>query len=195
MGLFRRDRAPDPPPAPPDPLSAVDRGAVPARLLPVVDRALSCAHRYRALVADRPPGPVRDRMAALGHHVDAGVLAVHETARRAARLDAVAGTLDVERATAAYKDARRRDADPDLVEVHRQRFESVQRVLNARDDVDGRLEVLEARLEAAVARAAELSVGPGTDLGAVEADVGAVADELAALQAGLDELSGPGGAA
>lgn len=189
MGLFGRDRTPDPPAPPPDPLGVVDRRGVPPRLLPVVDRAVACAHHYRRLVAERPAGPVQDRMAALGGVVEAGVLAVYEVTQRAARLDATAATLDVEGATAALKDARRRGADPELVAVHRERFESVQRVLNARDEVDGRLEVLEARLEAAVARAAELATSTADGSAAAEVDLRGLNDELTALKAGLDELA------
>jgi len=192
MALFRRDRSPTPPPAPAapaDPLAAVDRAAVPPRLLGLVDQAVAGAHRYRALVGARPAGPVRDRMAAMGERVDAGALAIYDAARRASQLDQVAATLDPEAVTAAYKDARRRDAAPELIEAHRARFESVQRILNARDEVDGPLELLTARLEATVARVAELALEPEGDLDAVEGDLAAVTDELTALRAGLDELT------
>lgn len=193
MALFRRSR-PDPdldvaPRAPADPLAVVDRSAVPVRLVTVVDGAVACAHRYRSLVGVRPDGPVRERIAGIGVRVDAGVLAVYETALRARRLDEVAVTLDPVAVTAAYKDARRRDASPELVETHRARFESVQRILNARDEIDGRLELLEARLEATVARVAELALEPAADLDAVETDLTDVTDELTALRAGLDELA------
>lgn len=193
MALFRRSR-PDPdldgaPDVSADPLTAVDRAAVPVRLVAVVDQAMACARRYRSLVEVRPDGPLRDRIAEIGGRVDAGVLAVYETALRARRLDDVALTLDPSAVTAAYKDARRRDASPELVESHRVRFESVQRILNARDEIDGRLELLEARLEATVARVAELALEPAADLDAVEADLAEVTGELTALRAGLDELA------
>ncbi len=189
MALFRRDRTPPPPSAPADPLATLDRAAVPPRLLGVVDRAVADAGRFRSLVAARPAGPVRDRLVAMSARVDAGAVAVHATAVRAAQLDAVAATLDPEAVTTAYKDARRRDADSELAELHRARFESVQRVLNARDAIDGQLELLEARLSASVARAAELALAATGDLGAVEADLGALTDELSALQAGLAEVT------
>lgn len=189
MALFRRDRPSSPPPAPADPLAALDRAVVPHRLLGVVDRAVADAGRFRSLVAARPAGPVRDRLVAMSARVDAGAVAVHATAMRAAQLDAVATTLDPEAVIAAYKDVRRRDADPELVELHRSRFESVQRVLNARDAIDGQLELLEARLSASVARAAELALAPSGDLDPVETDLGALTDELSALQAGLAEVT------
>lgn len=179
------------PPAPAvhDPLSVIDRSTVPARLLPVLDRALASAARFRILVSGRAPGPVRDRLVALSPRVDAGVLAVYDTARRAADLDAVAATLDAERVTAAYKAVRQRpSADPDLVESHRQRFASVQRVLNARDDIDASLEVVEVRLEATVARVAEVLVVSADGLDDVERDLAEVSDELGALRDGLAEV-------
>jgi hypothetical protein len=73
--------------------------------------------------------------------------------------------------------------------VHRARFESVQRILNARDELDGRLELLQVRLEAVVARAAELALSLTGGVDAVEADLQDVTDELAGLRAGLDALS------
>lgn len=189
MGLLRRRSAPVPDPAPVDPLAGLDRSLVPPRLLPAVDAAIAAAHRYRHLVAQRPEGPVRARMIELGTQVEAGVAAVHATAVHAAQLDAVAATLDVEAATAEYKAARRDGAPPELVEARKARFESIQRVLNARDDIDERLALIEARLEAAVARAAELALSGAAALDAAEADLASVTDELAGLRAALDSLA------
>lgn len=104
MGLFRRRRE-DRPPPPGDPLAAIDRSQVPPHLQPVVDRAVQAAHRYRGLVAARPPGPVRDRLHALGPRVDAGVLAVIDAAARAGHVDDGTGRVPTlptpRRATAA----------------------------------------------------------------------------------------------
>lgn len=190
MGLFRDDD-PEPTPTVADPLHAIDRAAVPRRLLPVVDRAVECAQRFRGLAWARPPGPIQDRMFAIAHRVDAVAVAVYATALRAAQLDGVAATLDPDGVTARYKEVRRRDdADPDLLASHRARFESVQRILNARDAIDDELEVLEARLEAAVARGAELLVidPTGVDQSRTEADLTAIDDELSTMTAALDEL-------
>lgn len=191
MGLFGRGRDAEPaPPSVADPLAALDRAAVPPRLLATVDAAVASAHRYRSLVAGRPEGPVRDRVAALAPRVDAGAVAVYEAALHARHLDDVAATLDPDAVTAAYKEVRRRaDADPALVEAARARFESVQRILNARDELGGRLELLQARLGAAVARAAELALLPEGGADAVEADLRGVTDELTALRQGLDALA------
>ncbi len=191
MGLFRDDDH-EPTPVAVDPLQAIDRASVPPRLLPVVDRAVGCAHRFRGLAWSRPAGPIQDRMFAVAHRVDAVAIAVFRTASRAAQLDAVATTLDPEGVTARYKELRRRgDVDPDLLASHKARFESVQRILNARDAIDGELEVLEAQLEAAVARGTELLVVDpvGGDRATTEADLTAIDDELATMAAALDELA------
>lgn len=190
MALFRREPSePAAAAAPVDPVAVVDRSAVPSRLLRSVDAALGSAMRFRSLAAGRAEGPVRDRLVLTSSRVDAGALAVYATARQAAQLDAVASSLDPEAAIAAYKEARRRDASPELIEVHRARFESVQRILNSRDELDGRLELLVARLDATVARAAEVALMSTPDLGAVDTDLADVTDELTALRAGLDAVT------
>ena len=189
MGWFGRDQADDAPAAP-DPLDAIDRSAVPRHLLPVVDRAVECARQFRTLAWSRPAGPIQDRMFGVARRVDTVAVAVFETTLRAAQIDAVATTLDPEEVTASFKEVRRRaDADPALVASHRARFESVQRILNARDAIDGDLQLLEARLEAAVAGGAELLIdATGRGEPAAEQHLAAIDDELTSLQAALAEV-------
>jgi hypothetical protein len=67
---------------------------------------------------------------------------------------------------------------------------SVQRLLNTLDDTDDRLRLLDARLGAAVAQAAEVALdvaGPSA-ADALDAELAGVVDELAALRSALDEL-------
>ena len=71
-----------------------------------------------------------------------------------------------------------------------QRFVSVQRLLNTLDDTDERLRLLDARLGAAVAQAAEVALdvnGPAS-AGALDAELAGVVDDLAALRSALDDL-------
>jgi hypothetical protein len=67
----------------------------------------------------------------------------------------------------------------------------VQRLLNALDDTDDRLRLLDARLGAAVAAAAEVALGAagrgGVD--ALDAELDGVVAELDALRDALTELS------
>jgi hypothetical protein len=189
VGLFG-DRDDEQPATAADPLDAIDRAAVPRHLLSVVDRAVASAHQMRNLAWSRAEGPVQARLFGVARRVDAVVVSVYETALRAAHLDSVAATLDPEGVTARYKEVKRRpDADPELVASLRARFESVQRILNARDSIDGDLQLLEARLEAAVARGAELLLDPTGEVDTHDAELTAVDDELTSLRAALDEVA------
>jgi hypothetical protein len=180
------------PKTPADPLAHVSADAAPARFRSAVADAVEARRRFADVAAGLRPGPVQDRLAALGEQVDAGVLAVWDTVVRAGEVERVASGLDAERATDDYKRAKRDPAaDPALVEALRERFASVQRLLNAVDDVDDRLRLLDARLGAAVARAAEVAL-VATDSSAADAvssELGAVVDELGALRDSLGALT------
>ncbi|MBA2281096.1 MAG: hypothetical protein H0W25_07655 [Acidimicrobiia bacterium] len=177
------------PKAPPDPLAVVDPAAAPARFVAVVVDAVEARRRWAAVVAGLREGPVRERLAVLGEQVDQGVLAVWETVQRAGEVERVAAGLDADKVTADYKAAKRDPAaDPALVVALQARFASVQRLLNAVDEVDDRLRLLDARLGAAVARGAEVALvaGAGTDelgreLDEVVSELGALRDSLVAL--------------
>ena len=107
--------------------------------------ALEARRRYAELLAGLRTGPMRDRLAATGERLDAGVVAVWETARRATEIERTLTTLEPERVTADYKRAKRADADPELERVLGQRFAAVQRLLNTLDDTDGRLRLLDGK--------------------------------------------------
>ena len=187
--MLRRRRDPAPPPTPADPLAHVDPARVPARFAGPVADALDARRRYADIVRTTREGPVRDQLVALGAKLDAGVAAVWDTAVRAGEVDATLAALGPERVTDEYKRAKRSGEDAELVEVLAQRFSSVQRLLNTLDDTDERLRLLDARLGAVVARAAEVALGaaPG---GAEEvgAELDGVVGDLAALRSALDEL-------
>jgi hypothetical protein len=155
----------------------------------VVAAAVESRRRYRDLVAGLQPGPVRDRLAATGERVDAGVTAVWSTAQRAGELERLLASLDPDRVTAEYKRAKRTAADdPALEAALAQRFESVQRLLNALDDTEERLRLLDARLSAAVARVAEVALLGGTGADEVGAELENVVEELTTLRTALDDL-------
>jgi hypothetical protein len=155
----------------------------------VVADSLAARQRYRELVDGLRPGAVRDRLAGLAGQVDAGVLAVWDTVQRAAEVDHILLTLDPERVTQEYKEAKRTGGDPALLAAREARFGSVQRLLNALDDTDERLRLLDARLGGAVARAAEVALAAGAGADELDAELAAVVSDLGALRAGLDELS------
>jgi len=172
-----------------DPLAGVDPGAVAPRFAGAVADALATRRRYAALVAGMPDGPARDALAALAPRVDRGVLAVWETARRATEVERTVAALDPDRVTAEYKQARRSGADPTLVEALARRFESVHRLLNGLEDTAAQLQVLDARLSAVIAGAAEVALGAtGGGADRLGAELDGVAAQLHALRGALDEL-------
>ena len=183
--MLRRRRNP-----PLDPLAAVDPAAMSPRFAAAVAGALEARRRFADVVAGVQPGPVRDRLAASGAQLDAGVAAVWEVAQRATQVERTLGALDPDRVTDEYKRARRSSADPELEAVLAQRFASVQRLLNTLDDTDSRLRLLDARLGAAVAAAAEVALGAAGTGGvdALGAELKGAIGELAALRSALDEV-------
>lgn len=183
--MLRRRRPPD------DPLAGIDPRAVAPRFGAAVAAALDARRRYADVVAGIRSGPVHDQLAALAVRVDVGVLAVWETARRATDVARTLGALDPDRVTDDYKRAKRAGDDPELEAVLAQRFGSVQRLLNTLDDTDERLRLLDARLGAVVAGAAEVAlgtVGASADVDALGAELDGVVDDLGALRAALDDL-------
>jgi hypothetical protein len=131
---------------PPDPLAHVDPAAVSPRFARSVADGLDARRRFAALLAGVREGPVRDQLVAAGERLDAGVLAVWDTAVRAGEIERTLATLDPDRVVDDYKRARRTEGEDELEAVLAQRFASVQRLLNALDDTDERLALLDARL-------------------------------------------------
>lgn len=181
--VFRRRR----PPAAADPTSGIDAGALPAAYRAPVEDAVRARRQFGALVAGTAPGPLRERLDELASRVDAGVLAVWGTARHAAELERVLAALDPDRVSAELKQAKRDGADAAVVETLAARFASVQRLLNALDDVRQRLPVLEARLGTVVARTAELTLT--SSLATAPADLAGLERELDGVTADLHALT------
>jgi hypothetical protein len=176
--VFRRRR-------PSGPLAEVDPGALPPVYRAPVEDARRAHAQFVDLVGGLADGPLRARLGELGERVDAGVLAIWRTASQAARIDRVAETLDPDRVTAELKQARRAGADASVVDALHERFASIQRLLNARDEMREKLPVLEARLATAVARTAELTLAAPN---VVEDEVSRLNGEVESLVAELDAL-------
>jgi hypothetical protein len=182
--VFRRRRAE------PDPLADVDPAAVSPRFARAVADALDARRRFTDVLAGVGDGPVRERLAAAGGRVDAGVRGVWDTAVRATYVERTVAALEPERVADEYKRAKRTGDDAALEAALAQRFASVQRLLNALDETDQRLRLLDARLTGAVAGAAEVALGVGGDHGAtaLDTELDGVVTELGALRQALDEL-------
>lgn len=186
--MFRRRRQD---PAAADPLAAIDPALAPRRFRAVVDDALATRRRFASLLAGVSPGPTRERLVDMGQQLDAGVAAVWATVMRVGEVERVIATLDPDDVTADYKQAKRSGASPEVVAAHEARFHSVQRLMNSLDDVDERLNLLEARLGGVVAQAAEVAIalsGSATNVDALDAELSQVVDELDGLRLAFDEL-------
>jgi hypothetical protein len=168
---------------PEDPLAQVSPSSVSPRFSGAVAAALDARRRYAGML----DGPSRDRLTAFQAQVDSAVLAAWDTARRAGDIERTLATLEPDRVTAEYKQARRTSGDDELEAALAQRFASVQRLLNTLDDTDERLQLLDARLGAAVAAAAEVAVGtaPPDQVGA---ELESVVGDLEALRSALHDL-------
>ena len=192
--MLRRRRRRSPAPGAPgagDRLGHVDPAAVSPRFSAAVVAALDARRRYAEVLAGVRDGPVRQRLDDVGARLEAGVSSVWDIARRASQVERTLAALDPDRVTDEYKRAKRAGDDPELEAVLAQRFGSVQRLLNTLDETDQRLQLLDARLGAAVAGAAEVALG-ATDAGGADrlgADLDGVVAELGALRAALDELA------
>lgn len=182
--MLRRRRAPE------DPLAHIDPAAASPRFSDAVAGALDARRRYAEVLAGVRPGPVRDQLAAAGARLDAGVAAVWEIAQRATQVERTLDRMDPDRITAEYKRTKRAGGSPELEAALAQRFASVQRLLNTLDDTWERLRLLDARLGAAVASAAEVALGASAagNADAVDAELDGAIGELDALRSALDEL-------
>ena len=174
----------------------LDPGALEAPWRARVEDALASRQRFRALVESAPAGPVLDRLASLDERVEGGVTAAWDIANRAAAAARMLDTMDLGQANARLKDARRRLAlDPAVqaeVDVLAEQNAALNSMANSVEAADERLRLVDLRLQAAVARAAQIVLRPDAvdQLGGVDQELTAVTDELAALRAGLDAVGG-----
>ena len=193
--MFRRR------PRPQDPLAQLDLTALEPRWRAAVEEALASRVRFRSLVEQSPGGPLRDRLEELAGRVDVGVHAAVDTAFRAQTAAQTLRGMDLEHVTSQLKDARRRlvrateagagtaavQAEVDLLlEQH----SALNDLANGVDEAGERLRMLDLRLDASVARAAQMVLRPDAlqQLGLVDQELRALVEELGALQSGLDAL-------
>jgi hypothetical protein len=162
-----------------------------------VSEALQARRRFDDVVRSVSAGPVRDRLAEIGARV---ADAVHECWRVARRGDALVGGLrsldldDVERQLAAVKREKERGGantaalDKTAAALEAQ-LASGKRLAGVATDARDRLQVLDARLDEAVARAVELSLQAGDvqELSGLGDDVDALLGDLESLRQGLEE--------
>ena len=190
---------------------AVPRGPVRARVDPsaldepwrrFVAEALAAQARYRRAVQAVAPGPLRDRLSAIGGRLDDGVQDCWRVACHGQDLVQALEQLDVEgvRIQLVEAEARAARADPNqggeraqrTVEALRAQLASAERVRRVADEALDRLRLLDARFDETVARAIELSLGTldEGELSGLRSDVEELVVEMESLRQALEETGG-----
>ena len=182
----------------PKPLKGIDPKSLSQPWAQYVHSALQARHRFDDVVRGDAAVPIRDRLVEIGTRIDAGgagVLARRPSRRRTRRRRAVAepeGSV-----VQARPDPRARPESPGAAEPYDRTVEAMeaqlasgQRLARVAQDARRRLEVLDARMDEAVARAVELSLSAGdaTELSGLGADVDQLVDDMEALRQGLEEV-------
>jgi chromosome condensin MukBEF ATPase and DNA-binding subunit MukB len=166
----------------------------------VVD-AQQAKARFDRTVRQTQDGPLKERLAMIGGRIADGVTECWRIARQGDVLQHALKTLDadvVERELAAVSaelrqaSGSRRDTLTRTRDALVAQQQSYTRLASVWDDARNRLELLNAQLDEAVARAVELSVHSGEldALNPLTADVESLVDELESLRLGLEEAGG-----
>ena len=162
-----------------------------------VQDALRAQTRFAEVVAAARPGPLRDRLAEIGRALEEGVATTWATARQGQvvrdarrRID----TNEVNRRLAAFRSSEDPDGERTVRSLEAQ-LESAARLDAATASAESRLRLLQAQLDEAVARAAELSARAGDigELAGVESSITDVTDQMEALRLALEETGRSGG--
>jgi hypothetical protein len=165
----------------------------------MVQDAVQAQSRFREAIQGAHQGPLRERMEEIGARIATGVdeawrvgrtgQALVEARRRIDTADAQRELAEV-RAGGAIEAGSARDR---IVQSLEAQLASADRLERTIADARDRLRLTNARLDEAVARAAELSVRAGDvhDLEGLGEDVDALVTDLEALRLGLEELDRP----
>ena len=170
-----------------------DLSGIPEPWRSSVMEALDARERYTRACAGAAAGPLRDRLVEIGRRLDDGVEESFRIARRGTSLESALRQLDDPEALRQRLDAARRsNADSQIVQSIQAQLDSTDRIRSVASQAQHRLQLLDARLDEAVARAVELSLSADTTaLGGLGSDVDAVVGDMEALRQALEETSRP----
>jgi hypothetical protein len=160
-----------------------------------VQDALQAQARFQEAVRETQKGPLRERMEEIASRIDHGVDEAWRVARQGQALVAARRRIDTKEASRelAEIEGRTGAAYERTAESLRAQLASAQRLEGTIDDARARLRLTNARLDEAVARAAELSVAAHDveQLQGLGDDVDALVTDLEALRLGLEEVQRP----
>lgn len=178
------------------PREQVDTTPLPEPWASFVAEAEDAAERYRRAIAGLPDGAVADRLDEIGHRVTDGVNECRRIARRGAALDAATHTFEDPQVLTSRLRALDNASDPTTEATRaalQAQLDSAARVKATRDEVKAKLQLLDARLDEAVARAVELAVGTETldhaAAGSLSTTVDAVVSDMESLRQAVEETS------
>jgi hypothetical protein len=166
---------------------------------PVQD-ALQARNRFVAAIGPVRAGPLRDRLTEFAGRIDHGVEEIWRIARQGQslaearrRINPQTARAELDRIRAAGEPAPGSPADDTRAALESQ-LASAERVDRTITDTRERLRVLNARLDEAVAQAAELAVHADrtSELAELGAEIDDVVTDMEALRAAIEEVGGIG---
>lgn len=156
--------------------------------------AIDARQRYGRALATAAGGPLRDRLGEIGRRLDDGVEESWRIARRGMALESALHQLeDPQTVAERLEHARRSGAGKQIEQSLQAQLDSTRRIVGVAADARHRLQLLDARLDEAVARAVELALS-SDDAGAaggLGSDVDAVVGDMEALRQALEETNRP----
>ena len=189
--------------------AAIPRGPADSRIDPFtlsepwrryVADALQAKARFQESVDGARAGPLQDRLREIQDRVDTGVREVWRIARRGhdlvdarRRVDPDAIRAELTRAAAlGAQSASATSIDQRMMESLQAQLATVERIEAVINDTDGRLRLLNARLDEAAARTIELSIEAHdvADLGGLGDDVDQMVGEMESLRQAIEETGG-----
>lgn len=154
-----------------------------------VASAQSAQRRYSKIVADVDAGPLRTRLADIGRQIEHGVQECWQIAKRGDQLDDMIRSLD----GGSLRNRLEVSSDDAVRASLQQQLGSLDRVRDARDQTDRRLNVLATRLGELVGQAAQVATdASGERTAALGSAVDEVVVQLQALSTAVDEVNTTG---
>lgn len=154
-----------------------------------VKNAIGSQRNFQRALQSVDTGPLHDRLSEIGKRVDRGVLECWEVARKGQKLTDARRAIDIGSAKRTIEEP---DSHPALVEAANSKIAAHQRLKAREDEVKISLEVLDARLQEAVARASEMATRSmaADDLDSITDAIDGVVGDLESLRLGLDSVDG-----